>query len=335
MPDELPPLGKFVIASFEANDLAYPVVVINKDNTVTGYQVPAIFDPIPDSRWVATHVFTGVQRTRLDNRVLWTYERLPGRLLTGKAMSSEAQGAIATITRQLLKQSDADYSPDYKTLSYSDTPRDANTKIRDVVKLDTAGGFPVLTDYDQDPEYQSLITTTFEVVDAASVTAPTISQGIIRRFKHIDKWRSLRITEVYAAPADFSEQRFSGQHFPNLFNTIYADDDCGVFLDMRGGFDAMVEIRIDISFGNFVQVSGLTIIPNSFAMFAFRVNDVLNDAMTLSATGNCTYTLNIPASSPSKSTYQGYGSTKQLVTGESVHWKAGWFRTTRLYVKML
>lgn len=337
MPEEIPELGKFVILSYATGNLSYPVVGCLQNPTVPGYAnaLPAIGDACPDSLYSATHTFTGVQVASPDGRVWWVYERLPGPTLSGKLLSGEAMGQIATTSAQELAANAADLTPDYKTLSWSDTPLNAAKKRRDIVKLDSGTSFPVVTDYDQDAQMQSLITTTFEIVDASAVSAPSITQGVIKRFKHLDKWRSLKIVETYATPADYSEQKFSGQHFPKLFNAIYADDQCGVFLDSRGDFDAMVEIRIDISFGNYAQVSGLTLIPNTFAMFAFKVTDTLNDAVTLSATGDCTYTLEIPASSPSKSTYEGYGSTLQLVSGECVLWKAGIFRTTKLYVKMI
>ncbi len=78
MPFEIPELGKFVIQTYEANDLAYPVVVVARDPTIPGYVIPAALAACPDGRYSATHQFTDVVVTNLDNRVLWKYERLPG-----------------------------------------------------------------------------------------------------------------------------------------------------------------------------------------------------------------------------------------------------------------
>lgn len=267
-------------------------------------------------------------------RVTRRWETYAGQVLTGKIMSSEAQGAVVTTTKQVLPTADADYSPDWKTLSYSDTPIDANRKERNVVTMPDSV-FPILTDYDQDPEMQSLITTTFQVVQASAVSAPSVVAGVITRYKHIDKWRSLKIVETYATPASYSEQKFSGQNFPNLFSTFYHDEDCGTIIFQRGAFSAMVEIRLDISFGSYALVSGLTLIPNTFSFGSFRVSDILNDASTLTSTGACAYSLPLPASSPDVSTYVAYGATKQLVSGEVILWRAGIFRTTKLFVRML
>lgn len=270
----------------------------------------------------------------LYDRVTRVYQILPGVLLTSKEMDNSAQGAVTSTTTQTLAIGDADYSPDFKTLSYTDKAIDANRKERTVTSL-TDLAFPILTDYDQDPEMQSLITTTFQVVAASAVTPPTAVQGVITRYKHIDKWRSMKIVETYATPDSYSEQKFSGQNFPNLFTAFYHSETCGTIILQRGAFSAMVKIRLDISFGNFSAIDGLTLIPNTFAYGSFRVNDILNDAATLTSSGTCSYTMNLPASSPSKSAYLAYGSTLQLVSGECVYWKAGIFRKTQLYVKMI
>ncbi len=92
MPFEIPPLGKFVIESFDAENLAYPIVVVARDPTIGGYILPAIGDACPDPRYAATHTFTGPVVTHLDNRVLWRYELLPGQQFVTHARSSEVRG---------------------------------------------------------------------------------------------------------------------------------------------------------------------------------------------------------------------------------------------------
>lgn len=195
--------------------------------------------------------------------------------------------------------------------------------------------FPVLIDYDQDPEMGSLITTTFQVVDANSVGAPDIEPGVITRYKHIDLWRSMMIVEYYSVPADYSENRFAAHSFPSLFESFFHDDNCGTIMQAREGFSAMVPNRVDITFGDYEDITGLTLIPNTFSFSSFRVSDILNDSFTLTGSGACTFSETFPDSSPSKTTYLAYGSTKQLIAGECVLWRAGIYKKSKLYLKML
>lgn len=100
MPDEQPPLGKFVIQSFQEDDLGYPVVVVARDPTIAGYTVPALAAACPDPRYAATHTFTGVTITSLGTRALWKYERLPGPILTGHQRTQTVRGRTVDVTTQ-------------------------------------------------------------------------------------------------------------------------------------------------------------------------------------------------------------------------------------------
>lgn len=97
---ELPPLGKFVIQSFDADSPAYPMVVVSRDPTIQGYVKPAVGAACPDPRYAGTHTFVSASVTHLDNRVLWLYRKLPGPMLVGRRRSQEIRGATVSIVTQ-------------------------------------------------------------------------------------------------------------------------------------------------------------------------------------------------------------------------------------------
>ena len=271
-------------------------------------------------------------------QVTRVFETLPGPSLTGKVLSGDAQGEIVNTTKQSLIASAADYSPSYLTLAWSDQPLDSVKKERNVV---TAPSFPVLYDYDVDPETFSAIVTSYQVVDASTAEAATCEEGVITSYRHIDKWRSLKTIVTYSTPATYNEQRFGAQNFPNLFDYLqyYWSDTCGAFSELRGAFSAMVEIRTEISFSIAREtITGLTLIPKYLMMGkgVITPNDLLVDSGSFSYSGDCTGTVTFTGSSPTYSVYMAsIINTEQLISGESVHWKAGLYRNTRMYVTML
>lgn len=202
-----------------------------------------------------------------------------------------------------------------------------------------AGVWPTLVEFDQEPETQALITTIYEVVDASTVVAPVIVPGQMWRYKKIDQWRSLKIVEVYSMPADYEEQRFMAHNFPSLWDwtTYVYNTACGAVGPIRHGFATMVQARLHVSFSVSKEtITGLTLIPNTHHLVHDIVNAVLNDAGTMCYTGSCSGCIPLPASSPDYSTYMSsIRNTEQLITGESVRWKAGLYKNTRLYVTML
>lgn len=199
-----------------------------------------------------------------------------------------------------------------------------------------AVGWPTLFEYDQDEETQALITTSFQVVDATTVAAPTPQDNIITSYKRIDKWRSWKIVKTYSTPADRSEYRFMTFSFPSLLRNYSWDSECGAFNDQRFAFSTFVKARVDISFGALDDtIDGFQIIPNSFQLAGFRVSDVLNDALTIVGWGTCTFTATIDASTPSMTDYVSLIGTDQLMSGESVIYKAAIYRTTKLFVRLM
>jgi hypothetical protein len=162
---------------------------------------------------------------------------------------------------------------------------------------------------------------------------------VITRYKKIDFWRSLKIVETYSLPASYDEQRFMAQHFPSLWNyTLYAySTACGATGPIREGFSTMVQARVAISFSTSKQtITGLTMVPNTHHLVHDIVSAVLNDAGTITYSGTCSGTITLPVSNPSYSTYlSSILGTEQLITGESVLWRAGLYKNTRLYVIML
>jgi hypothetical protein len=201
------------------------------------------------------------------------------------------------------------------------------------------GTWPLLTEYDQDPETQSLITTTYQVVDASSVSAPSVVNGVITRYKRIDKWRSLEIVETYSLPADYDEQRFMAHPFPSLwdYTTYNYSTACGATGPIRHGFSTMVEARLAVSYSTSKEtITGLTLIPNTHHLVHDIISAVLNDAGTITYVGTCSGPITLPASDPDYSTYiASIQGTEQLISGESVLWRAGLYRNSRLYVQML
>jgi hypothetical protein len=74
---EQPPLNRFYVASYAANDRDFPIVAIRLDPRVAGYRVPEDLSPHPDSKRYPNHVFTGSQPSNGDERVTHIYEILP------------------------------------------------------------------------------------------------------------------------------------------------------------------------------------------------------------------------------------------------------------------
>lgn len=74
---EQPPLNRFYVASYAANDRDFPIVAIRLDPRVAGYRVPEDLSLHPDSKRYPNHVFTGSQPSNGDERVTHIYEILP------------------------------------------------------------------------------------------------------------------------------------------------------------------------------------------------------------------------------------------------------------------
>jgi hypothetical protein len=74
---DYPPLSRFYVASYAANDRDYPVVAIRLDPRTAGYRVPEDLSPHPDGKRYPNHVFTGAQPASGDQVVTHIYEILP------------------------------------------------------------------------------------------------------------------------------------------------------------------------------------------------------------------------------------------------------------------
>jgi hypothetical protein len=259
---------------------------------------------------------------------------------TGTETSSQFGGAVLDVARTLsnvLLTADegVDIVSSYVNPIGNSLMWFKETKKRPVVDTE----WPILTEYDQDPETLSLITTTYQVIDATSVAEPSIVAGVITRYKKIDKWRSFEIIETYSLPASYEEQRFMAHNFPSLWDwhTYNYNTACGAVGPIREGFSTMVQARLAISFSISKEtITGLTLIPNTLRLVHDTINAVLNDAGTLFYVGTCSGPITFIASSPDYSTYIGtIQNTEQLITGESVLWRAGLYKNSRLYVTML
>jgi hypothetical protein len=140
-------------------------------------------------------------------------------------------------------------------------------------------------------------------------------------------------------PADYEEQRFMAHQFPTLwdYTTYNYSTACGPTGQRWQGFSTFVQARLAISFTTTKQtITGLTLIPNTIQLVHDRIDEVLNDAGGFTYSGTCSGPITWPASDPDFTTYTGtYQGTEQLISGESVLWRAGLYKNSSLYVTML
>ena len=73
---ESPPLNRFYVLGYAANDKDFPIISANLDPRVAGYKVPEDLSVCPDKRY-PNHVFTGAQPLSGDERVRHVWEILP------------------------------------------------------------------------------------------------------------------------------------------------------------------------------------------------------------------------------------------------------------------
>ncbi len=277
--------------------------------------------------------------------VTQTYWTLPGALVTGTMMGPDAQGALVEFSRQKLAMGTPPPALDYTILGYEDKPINANVFERLIRYLapSEGGDFPILTEYDQDEETLTLITTTYQVVDASAVVAPSIVQGQITTFKKIDKWRSLKIVRVFDLPADYTEYEFGAWTRPFLFDFENADlpyqytDGCGAFGVRYSQQSIMCPHKTDISFGTSADTTeGLVFNMNAPLMGKYlNFQNIINDEFEFIYTGTCTGTVTVPASNPDFTTYvTTLQNTYQKIAVQSKLWKALYWRTSTLRIKL-
>lgn len=106
---DYPPLSRYYIASYAANDRDFPVVAIRLDPRTAGYKVPEDLSPHPDSKRYPNHVFTGAQPSSGDQVVTHVYEILPSPWVPftrydddlgpvqGRRRSVKNEGQVATL----------------------------------------------------------------------------------------------------------------------------------------------------------------------------------------------------------------------------------------------
>ena len=106
---EAPPLNRIYVFGYSANDRDYPIVSLNADPRVAGYQVPKDLSVCPDKRY-PNHVFTGAQPISGDQRVRHVWEILPSPWvpftrydddlgpIQGRRRSVKNEGQVATLS---------------------------------------------------------------------------------------------------------------------------------------------------------------------------------------------------------------------------------------------
>lgn len=279
-------------------------------------------------------------------RVVRIYETLPGPVISGTRIGE--QGATETFTRQDHITGTLSVSGNYLKTKDEIAPMDSVKSRRAITTVDE---WPVLIDYDVDPETGVGVTVEFQVVDNTVLPVASISGGVHIRYKHIDKWRVLKITETYLVPIGiaYREQRYMAFNFPELFDYlqyIYSDT-CGVFYpydnttptDARDAMSIMVEAKLEVGFTTTKQtITGTQLMPRSLRIGkGLSIHNILVDAGSFTYTGTCTGTIDFPASSPSYSDYiNTWVGTYMLVSGESVKWKdTGLFKNSELYIMLV
>lgn len=214
------------------------------------------------------------------------------------------------------------------------------TSVKSTATIE-GGNWPVLVDYDIDEETGQTILSEYQVVDVSAAATATVSSGVVTRYKHIDKWHSMKIVTTYSTPATYDEQRFMAHPFPSLFDGAYSwTPECGAFATgFRGAFSAFVATRVETSFSATKPaiIVGLTLIPKTLILGkgVQLPQDMLMDAGSFTYTGTCSGTISYGASDPSYSTYLGLIGSEQLISGEAVKTKGGLYRVTNLYLNPL
>lgn len=266
-----------------------------------------------------------------------TYETLPGPWIYDTSLAEDSEVVVTKRRHNISVNITPGESNSGGTLTKTTSKGITNYLAWEIVETRPLPGL-VLTDYDQEPETQALITTTFQIV-ANPVSAPTPTPGVLVKVKHIDDYNSWLITETRSTPSGWTYQENAAFHFPSLFDyTQYSwTDSCGAFSTERAGFSCNVQMLIEVSFSNTVdEFTGLQLIPNTIELGkGINVSGVLVDAGSLVYSGTCTGTITFPASSPSYSGYLALIGTSQLVGGSSKKTKYGDFRTEQLFVTML
>lgn len=279
-------------------------------------------------------------------RVVRIYETLPGPIISGTRIGE--QGATETFTRQDHITGTLAVSGNYLKTKDEIAPMDSVKSRRAIT---TVNEWPVLIDYDVDPETGVGVTVEFQVVDNLVLPDAGITGGVHIRHKHIDKWRRLRIVETYQVPIGiaYTEQRYMAFNFPELFDYlqyIYSDA-CGVFYPYdstipTGARDArsiMVEAKLEVSFTTTKQtISGPQLAPVSLRIGkGLSIHNILVDEGSFTYTGTCTGTISFHASVPSYTEYlTTFVGNYLLISGESVKWKdTGLYKNSELYVKMV
>ncbi len=80
--------------------------------------------------------------------------------------------------------------------------------------------FPVITDYEQDPEYLSLITTTYQIVRAYQIVWPEPEPGVHVRYRRIDNNLAWKIVKKWHLPEEYPELKFGAFTRPYLNDSL-------------------------------------------------------------------------------------------------------------------
>jgi len=260
------------------------------------------------------------------------YRKLPGLALLGEAVRSTTWGAAATTTTQDV----ATGTPADSGLNVLESvvePKDAQTAR----KRTTSVEWPVLTGKSLEPETRTPITSTRRMV-AADAPLPADGPLVLdRKLNVVNKWRSIQIvTSLDALPAAYVEHKQHTFRFPGLFYGF--DPAGGGGVTKREAFSRTVAARVEVSFGyEEVEPELMEIVPVSWSYpLGFTVSEVLTNGEHFDyVASSASVSVTVPQSTPSRTAYEALIGTYATVTGASVRWKGGVWRTELWKVKLL
>lgn len=174
-------------------------------------------------------------------------------------------------------------------------------------------------------------TITYSLVTAAS-SHPSDSSTVIYERLEFPEHPLLRIlkTTTFDIPDAYSEYVDHAMSYPTLFESYYKDNIEGVTLIERGGFSVVVPHVVAHTFSTSgpTQVVPYQIIENDLTIFSAHVSGLMDAGSADFYLNGILYdTRSYPASTPSKSTYDGIIGDPITVGGGSEIYRAGIWHT--------
>jgi hypothetical protein len=238
------------------------------------------------------------------------------------------QGEVLQITEALV---DPATVPSGGLAVQSDAVRATGTgvAVRTTSQLASGETYPLLTGRGLEPQTRMPWSVTEQIV-AAGMALPAPSALVIEStIKAVDKWRSIQTaTTLDAMPASYVEYRNLHFRFPGLFYGYEAM--AGGIVSERRTFSHSVVARVTVSFSDTGAAPVLqAIVPVAWSYpLGFTASDVLTNGEHFDYTdGTTSLSLDVPASTPSRTDYEALIGSYIAVQGTCTRWKGGIWRT--------